>query len=266
MANPLSINDLLQDSLGRTKRLAVPSMPYAGVFVLALGILVWTAGVLPDGSLGFLIFSALSTLTLFAHSLFSVSMYHAVLPKTQDLASSAWKLTLAWILVIVVAAIAASIIILFFALIGASLGVGASEPGQDITDMTEQMRESGTFWPLFAIFLATLFGLFWFAVRLMTFAAASSTRGAVHVFRTWYWTKGYFRVLAPTMLLLVVLPIAVQFYVASILSNLFFEAVAPAFKPAITAAWTMFALVPTAWLGHGFAASVFAKLAQDPEA
>lgn len=266
MANTLSISHLIQDSLGRTKRLAFPSLPYAGLFVLALGILVWTAGALPDGGLGFLVFSALSLLTLYAHSLFSVSMYHAVLPKTQDLASSAWKLTLAWILVIVVAAIAASIIILFFALIGASLGVGASEPGQDITDMTTQMRETGTFWPLFAVFLVTLFGLFWFAVRLMTFAAASSTRGAVHVFRTWYWTKGYFRVLAPVMLLLVVLPIAVLSYISGLLSDVLFETAAPALKPAITVAWTTFALVPTAWLGHGFAASVFAKLAPEPEA
>ena len=106
---------------------------------------------------------------------------------------------------IVIAAIAFSIVVLFFSLIGASLGAGSGEPGQNITDMTDQMRENGTFWPLFVIFIATLFGLFWFAVRLMTFAAASATRGAVHVFRTWYWTKGAFAVLGPAAVLLIVL-------------------------------------------------------------
>ncbi|MEM9180671.1 MAG: hypothetical protein AAGA89_13210, partial [Pseudomonadota bacterium] len=197
MTGLLSLSELASDTFKKTARLIVPSLPFGVLFVIASGGLVWSAGILPEGGMGFLLFTALVFCALYAHNLFSASMYRAVLSTEAGLLNGAWKLTLAWLLVMVIASIAGTIIVLFFSLIGSSLGVAAGEEGREITDMTEQMRAGGTFWPLFALFLASLVGLFWFAVRLMLFAAASALRGQVHVFRTWYWTKGQARVLAP---------------------------------------------------------------------
>lgn len=255
MPDPISLNTLLQDSLARASRLIVPSLPFAGLFIVAIGVLVWAAGALPDGGAGFAAFCALAFAALYAHSLFSAAMYHAVLEPKTGLTSAAWKLSLAWLLMIVIAAIGTSIIILFFSLIGSSLGVGSSETAEDITDMAAQMRESGTFWPLFAVFIATLFGVFWFAARMMTFAAASATRGTVHVLRTWAWTKGQFRVLGPALLILVAAPVLVFGYAASVVTS------SIAGSDPFSAMLNMLILTPTAWLGHGLAASVYARVA-----
>lgn len=264
MANSASTyNSLIRDSLQRTARLVVPSLPFAGLFMLAVGILVYAAGALPEGGGGSTAFALLAFATLFAHSLFSVSMYHAVVPAEAGKLMAAWKLSLSWILIIVVAAIGASIIVLFFALIGASLGVGASEEGQTITDMTAEMRQSGTFWPLFGLFIAMLLGVFWFAVRMMTFAAATSARGSVHVFRTWYWTKGHFRLLAPIMVLLVALPIIAFGYLGSVATTAFVGVPETPWQAGLGSAITMIVLLPSAWLGHGFAASVYTAVAPE---
>ncbi|MEM9571248.1 MAG: hypothetical protein AAF996_07265 [Pseudomonadota bacterium] len=261
MSTPLSISTLFQDSLSRTGRLIVPSLPFGLLFVFASGLIVWAAGALPEGGGGFLAFACLAFATLFAHSLFSAAMYRSVLPYEGRLLSGAWRLTLAWILVFVVAAIGGSIIVLFFSLIGASLGVATGEAGQEITDMTAQMRDSGTFWPLFAIFAATLFGVFWFAVRLMLFAGASAVRGQVHVFRTWYWTKGHFFVLAPLMLGLIVMPVLLLTWLSQSVASSVFDAPSTPFQLGLSTALVSLILLPSAWLGHGFAAGALAKLA-----
>lgn len=260
MAEPFTFGSLLTDTLARTPRLIVPSTAYAALLIVSVGILIWAADVLPEGGAGFFAFSALFFATLYAHSLFSASMYHAVLPSQSGLFASAWKLSLAWILVIVIAAIAGSIVVLFFSLIGASLGAGTGAPGENITDMTAQMRENGTFWPLFAVFIATLFGLFWFAARLTIFAPASATRGAVHVFRTWYWTKGVFAVLGPAVFCLVLVPMLAAFWVASAISSTVLTGIDPAMQPVMAGLIGVICQLPAAYIGHGFAASVFERL------
>jgi hypothetical protein len=265
MSTPLSLTPIFQDSLARTGRMIVPSLPFGILFVAASGGLVWAAGILPEGGTGFFAFICVAFATLFAHSLFSASMYRAVLPYEGSLFGSAWTLSLAWMLVIVVAAIGGSIIVLFFSLIGASFGVASGEPGQEITDMTAQMREGGTFWPLFAVFVATLFGVFWFAVRLMLFAGASSVRNQVHVFRTWYWTKGHFRVLGPLMIVLIVVPIFLLAWLAQLIVAATIGASDTPVQMALSTALVSLILLPSAWIGHGFAASVFAKLAPSQE-
>ena len=263
MTRLLSLSELATDTLEKTAQLIVPSLPFGVSFVIASGVLVWGAGALPDGGTGFFLFVALAFGALFAHSLFSAAMYRAVLPAENGLLNSAWKLTLAWLLVMVVAAIAATIIVLFFSLIGARLGVASGEAGREITDMTAQMRAGGTFWPLFALFLFTLVGLFWFAVRLMLFAGASALRGQVHVFRTWYWTKGQFRVLAPLMTSFVVLPILGLSMIAQFANAAMFSALETPLETGISVAFITLILLPSAWLGHAFAASVFERLAPE---
>lgn len=263
MAETISISSLLKDSIARTRRLIVPSLPFALLFAAMMGVLVWGAGALPDGGAGFLGFVVLTFAALLAHSLFSVSMYQAALPIGAGRLNRAIKLSMAWLLMIVVASIGAAIIVLFFALIGASLGVASGETGQEITDMTAQMREAGTFWPLFAVFVLTLLGVFWFAVRMVLFAAATSARNQVHVFRTWYWTKGHFKTLAPLMVLFVILPLLICGFVASALMPLSAGgAVTPLTMGASTTLFTVM-LTPSAWLGHGYAAAAYTALAPE---
>mgnify|MGYP001799342537 CR=1 FL=1 len=265
MAQLISFSQIVKQSLDRAKRLVVPSLPYAAGFIVTLGALIWAANVLPDGGSGFALFSVLTFATLYIHNLYSVSMYHAVLPAETGIFHAAWKLSLAWILIIVIAAIAGSMITLFFALIGASLGVGTSDDVANISDMTAQMRGSGTFWPLFLLFLATLFGIFWFAVRIMTFAAATATRGRVHVLRTWYWTKGYFRNLGPAMLLLVVIPLMVLTYLGGLVSGALIGVPSTPTEAGVSTAIVMVVLLPSAWIGHGFAVTVFELLAPEDD-
>ena len=97
---------------------------------------------------------------------------------------------------------------------------------------------------------------------MMTFAAASATRGAVHVFRTWYWTKGQFRVLGPALFALIVVPLGTVSYLVSIVVNAIAgsEPVSGGFA-AVLAMLAMMILLPTAWLGHGLAASVYSRVA-----
>lgn len=261
MQAPLSLRPLILDSLARTGRLIAPSVPFAALFVAMTTLLFWGAGALPEGGAGFIIFVGLTGLWLFGHSLFSVSMYGAVLPLERGMLPAAWKLSLAWILIIVIAAIGATMIILFFSLIGASLGVVSGETGQEITDMTLHMRVSGTFWPLFALFMLTLFGVFWFAVRMMLFAAATSARGTVHVFRTWFWTKGAFMTLAPAMVALVMGPVIALSYIGFTIANAVLGTPGTSLETGLYAGLFMLISVPGAWLGHGFAAAVFAALA-----
>lgn len=261
MSTPLSITSLFQDSLNRAGRVIVPSLPFGLLFIAASGVIVWAAGALPEGSGGSFAFVCVAFATLFAHSLFSASMYRALLPHQGSLLSSAWKLTLAWMLVMVVAAIGGSIIVLFFSLIGASFGVVSGEQGQEITDMAAQMREGGTFWPLFAVFIATLFGVFWFAVRLMLFAGASSVRGQVHVFRTWYWTKGHFRSLGPLMITLILVPVLALSWVAQSITAALIARPETPVELALSTGLVSLILLPSAWLGHGFAASALDRLA-----
>lgn len=265
MAEPLSIIELLQDSFRRTARLIAPSFPFAMGFVLVTGVLVWAAGALPDGGASFALFSSLAFVALFTHSLFSASMFRATLGTAGSLLRGAWKLTLAWLLIVVVAAIGGAIILLFFSLIGASLGVVSGEAGQEITDMTAQLRQGGTFWPLFALFMMTLAGLFWFAVRMMLFAGATVNRGQVHVFRSWSWTKGHFTNLAPLMIAFIIVPLAVSSSVAMTISDAVLGAADTPVKAGLSAALIALILLPGFWLGHGFSASALARLLPEAE-
>ncbi len=131
--------------------------------------------------------------------------------------------------------------------------------------MTQQMREGGTFWPVFVLFLATLFGVFWFITRLITFAAATASRGTVHVLRTWYWTKGRFQVLGPLLLVLIALPLVALSYLSTWVGNAVFSAEPSPIEAALSAMLGLIILLPSAWLGHGFAATAFDHLAPDED-
>jgi len=265
MAEELTLKSLFSDSLDKAARLIAPSFPFALLFVCASGVLVWAAGALPEGMQASILFVGLVFTALYSHSLFSASMYRAVLPAAGGLIGGAWVLTLAWLLVFVIAAIGATMIVLFFSLIGSSLGVVSGTPGQEITDMTAQMREGGTFWPLFALFIAALLGVFWFAIRMMLFAGATTTRAQIHVFRTWYWTKGQVRLLAPLMVFLIFVPIALLSLLASTVTTLTLGVLETPLETGLSTALTSFVLLPSAWIGHGFAAAALERLAPETQ-
>ena len=253
MTPALPLKALFAATVSGAGQVAIPTLGYAAGFVGATVLMMWGAGALPEttaGTIGFLLVVAAS---IAAHSLFSAVMYRRLVPSEGTLPNAVWKLTFAWALIVVVAAILATAIVLFFSLIGSSLGVVSGEAGQDITDMTAQMRAGGTFYPLFALFLLTLLGVFWFTVRMMLFAVASASRGAVHVFRTWSWTKGHAFPMALGALVFIVAPISV---LGTIAANL----VDGGMHIAVSTGIVVLLQVPAAWLGHAFAAAVYVRL------
>lgn len=257
MTPALSVPDIFTATLSGAKRIALPTLGFAALFVASIVVMVWGAEALPQSSVGSIGFLLVVAFAVAAHSLFSASMYRHLVAHQGSLLNAAWKLALAWILIIVVAAIMLTAIVLFFSLIGSSLGVVSGEAGQEITDMTAQMREGGTFYPLLAIFFATLVAVFWFVVRIMLFAVATVSRGRVHVFRTWAWTKGHALPLAIGVFGLIVLPVILLGYAASSVTGLFGVS-----ENAVISAG-IFALiqVPAAWLGHAYAAAVYTRIA-----
>ena len=261
MTPGLTYLEIVSATLTGARRIMWPTLGHAALFVVSIAVLFWSAIALPERSLGSVSFAALTAATLFAYCVFSAAMHRALVPSSGGLFAAAWKLLLAWMLILVVAAIGATMIVLFFSLIGSSLGVVSGESGQDITDMTAQMRAGGTFYPLFALFMATLVGVFWFAVRMMLFAAATVSRGAVHVFRSWAWTKGHFFVLAAGMATFVILPVIALSYAAGAATTFVPQGIGEPAAAGLSAGLTAIALTPAAWLGHGFAAHALSALA-----
>jgi len=262
MTDRLTFAGLLRDTLKGAARVIVPSLPWTALFVFAWGYLVWAAAALPESAMSTALFAGLALLTLYAHSLFSVSIYRVLLGGEATMRSAAFKLTLSWLLVFTVMAIIFSIWTLFFSMVGASVGIvsGQGDAGQ-ISDITELMQQGGTFWPLFIVFIASFFALFWFVARLMTFAAATSHRAQVHVFRTWAWTKGQFRRLGPALFGLVFLPLAAGSVVGVFAGQAIWGNEPTAIEAALAAGLTMLACTPAAWLGHALAATVYKALA-----
>lgn len=254
MTPVLSFSDLFSTTIAGARQIALPTLGFAAAFVAAIALMVWGAEVFPQSTTGSIGFLLVVMAAIASHSLFSAAMYRRLVPHEGTLLNAAWKLTLAWILIAVVAAILFTAIVLFFSLIGSSLGVVSGEAGQDITDMTAQMREGGTFYPLFALFLLTLLGVFWFAVRMMLFAIATANRGTVHVFRTWSWTKGYALPMAVGAMAFIVLPVSLLGYSASSVMGLSQSA-------GISAGIVALVQLPAAWLGHAYAAAVYTRLA-----
>ncbi len=257
MTPAISISETFAATLAGLRQIAGPTAGPAGLFAVSVGIMVWAAEALPETAIGTLTFYSMVAFAVLAHSLFSAAMYRRLVPSAGTLWTSVWKLTLAWMLIIVIAAILATAMVLFFSLIGSSLGVVSGEAGQDITDMTAQMRDSGTFYPLFALFLLALLGVFWFAVRMMLFAVATVGRGAVHVFRTWSWSKGHVLPMAAGMILFMIVPAIVLGYGAAGLIN----ALPGLQSAAMAAGFAVLLQVPAAWLGHSFSAAIYARIA-----
>lgn len=265
MSKNLSLPDLIKDSFEGAARMAVPSLPYLLLFAFTSGWLAWSVHILPDDGSGTTIFALIAFVALYVHCLFSVSMYRVLLPIKGSPFAAAWKLSLAWLLIITVVAIILSMLVLFFALIPTALGVVMQQGVEPITaetiaDTSPRELLGPVFWPTFLLFLMSIAGLFWFAARVMTFAAATSSKGAIHVFRTWPWTKGLFKTTGPAMFLLIAVPVAASTWAAHLITSALFGAELTALQAAMSGAISMVILGPAAWLGHGLAANVFLSI------
>ncbi len=263
MTQALNLTSLLKNSFDNAIKMVVPSLPYAILFAFAVGYLVWAAEVLPESGLGYGLFAAFAFAVLYAHSLFSASMYRVILPRQGTLRASAWQLLLAWLLLITATAIILFILSLFFSLFSVILiAISGYDPTEgdptDVTGSLEAMRESGAIWLLYALLATALVGLCWYAIRVMTFAAATTSRAKVHVFRTWGFTKGHLKLLAPAMLILIVLPIGLLGGVVSLLPAATETSLARGFSASLQT----LILLPSAWIGHGFAAEVYRTTSQ----
>ena len=100
----------------------------------------------------------------------------------------------------------------------------------------------------------------------MLFAAATSARGAVHVFRTWAWTKGHFLPLAFGMIGFIVIPLIAFGFVSGRVAGLLPTDLDPALLAGLSTALATTILTPTAWLGHAFAAHAYQTLAPEIDA
>ena len=67
--------------------------------------------------------------------------------------------------------------------------------------------------------------------------------------------------LAPAMLLLVVIPLIALTYLGGAVSVAIIGTPSTPITAGVSTAVTMFVLLPSAWLGHGFAATAFDRLA-----
>ncbi|MEO1642825.1 MAG: hypothetical protein AAFR74_05765, partial [Pseudomonadota bacterium] len=104
-----------------------------------------------------------------------------------------------------------------------------------------------------------------FVTRLMTFAAATCSRAQIHVFRTWAWTKGHFKILGPTLFGLVFVPIGIASALGSIAGLAFPSSLDDATTRALRSGLIMAFSVPPAWLGHALAANVYKALAREED-
>ncbi len=269
MNSTLSLSSLIKDSLEGAVKMIVPSLPFLALFAFASGYLAWSAQVLPDTPLGTTVFALIAFVGLYTHCLFSIAMYRTLIPTSSGIYITGWKLSLAWLLLITATAVILSILVLFFALIPTALGTvmqAGIEPlsQETLQDVGPRELLGPVFWPTFGLFLLALFGLFWFATRMMTFAAATSANGTVHVFRTWAWTKGHFKVTGPALFLLIAIPVVASSWIAILISNAIFGLQPSPIEAGFSAALTMLVLAPAAWLGHSLAANVFLQIRPEP--
>lgn len=261
MTDALSLSGLIRASIGDAGRMIIPSLPWTGLFMAMWTYLFWFAASYPEGGVWTLIFFGLALVTLFTHSLFSVSLYSAVLPHQSGVLKAGWKLTLAWLLVITVLAIILSGIALFYGMVAGSIAAVIGVEAQTTRDVTSQVFRDPTITILFLTIFPFLLWIFWFVTRLMTFAAATSVRAQVHVFRTWSWTKGQFKTLGPALLILVFAPLMLAAGLSTSLNLALFGQDTSATALALQSGLAMLAGVPVAWLGHALAANVYKTVA-----
>lgn len=261
MIETLTLRGLIRASLSDAGRMVWPSLPWTALFIGIWTYLIWFAASYPEDGVFTLIFFGLALLTLFTHSLFSVSLYRTVLPHEAGILKSGWKLTLAWLLVITVMAIVFTGIALFYGMVAGSIAAVIGVEAVTTSDVSSQVFRDPTITILFLTIFPFLIWVFWFVTRLMTFAAATSSLAQVHVFRTWAWTKGHFKTLGPALLVLVFGPIALASILSTALSYVIFAEAQTPMALALSSGLAMLAGVPAAWLGHALAANVYKTVA-----
>jgi len=160
---------------------------------------------------------------------------------------------------------------LFSMVLAATSGADPSAgDGTDITDTMQALRASGMIWLLYSLLATTAIGIGWFALRLLTFGAATVAKKKILVFQTWPWTKRATTQLAGAAIVLQVLPFIVLFGVAEVICGI---VGLPTFlQPdesfgqsglALSVGLHLVLLAPFWIVGHSFAISVYKQLETD---
>lgn len=255
---------LIRQSLSDAQRMIVPSLPWAALFVAVWIGTHWFLIEMPNGGAWTLLFLIAAFATLYAHALFSHAMYARVLDHQHGRFRSAWKLSLAWLLIFLLMGFVLSGFAMFYTVVATSLSIVLDLELNTPDDVRAQVMQD----PVITLFFLTIFPglvwIFWFITRLMTFAAATCSRAKIHVLRTWAWTKGHFHILGPTLLVFVFVPIALGTMTGVLVGRLVMpETLSDAWIRAIGSGLIMAFSVPPAWLGHALAANVYKSLATD---
>ena len=266
MTSILRAETLIKNTLSDATRMIVPSLTWAALFIALWGATHWFVIELPDGGVWTLLFLVAAFATLYAHALFSHAMYASVLDHEEGRWRSAWKLSLAWLLVFFAVGFVLAGFAMFYTVVATSLSIVLDLELNTPDDVREQVMRD----PVITLFFLTIFPgliwIFWFVTRLMTFAAATCSRAQIHVFRTWPWTKGHFKVLGPCLLILVFVPIGVATALAVLACQLLPATLDDAAARALRSGLIMAFCTPPAWLGHAVAANVYKALSKEDEA
>ncbi len=151
---------------------------------------------------------------------------------------------------------------LFFTMVGASIGIvsGTGVPSET-EDIVARMHAGGTFWPIFAVFVMAMGGMIWFISRLALFTVATAATGAVHIFRTWSWTRAAQLSVLISVCLLSLMPYALYCFGCEWLIQV------GALRTGGARIYSLFSIaaglvaLPLIWVQHALAVRLFCALA-----
>lgn len=256
----------------------VPALASGSVLPF-LAFVIFTSAIplIPENdALGFLLYVA----SFYTGVLWSASMYRIGLRRGKGYRSFLKDVTrlVAGNLLIYFAAgmilfFVALFIGLFSMVLAATTGADPSSgDGTDISGTMQALQDSGMIWLLYSLMATTAIGIGWFAIRLLTFGAATVSQKEIRVFQTWPITKPLTSQLLIRALILQVLPFAALFTLAEVICLLIglptFFRPDPSFGQggmAISIAIHLIFLAPFWIIGHSFAISAYKQLEADFE-
>lgn len=256
----LRLGALISESIAAAVRISTAAPLVALAFVLWAGVLAVASYSLPPNLTW--LYLAMLLVSAFIYCLYSLHLFAQLLEVPKISSRAAWKLVNATLLFTFLTAMFLAILILFFTMVGASIGIvsGVGDPAAT-DDIVAQMRSGGTFWPVFALFLAAIASVFWFVSRLFLFSVATAATGAIHIFRTWPWTKPAERVVVLSVSGLVLLPNLFYFLGCEWLVRTWGLGEAGAGQFVIFEMSTALLALPLIWLNHALAAQLYSALA-----
>ena len=283
--SPSPLGSLARETAKNARQVALPTLPSLLLFAAAMGVQSWFNDLAGIGGNLFLMWLGVSLLTIFVGCFWSADMYRRLLPEagTGLALGDAARLFLASLAVYSVYFIIGFFLTLFFSIFsGVLIGSAGYDPSEEassseaVRQSIEALSNSGGAAVLYILLFVAAAGLVWLGLRLFLFGAATVANKRLTIFRSWGWTSGHIRLIAPLWFGLQFLPWLVLTLMASGLLHLAgagtifsYVAASPApegaaaseawLHPALTGAATLL-LAPFYWLGHGLAVALYKHL------